>query len=384
MDVTATDMLFAPWHRGRLRLRNRMAVAPMTRISATIEGSATQAMANYYQRFAHGGFGLVITEGIYPDQAYSQGYPGQPGLSDEGQARAWRPVVEAVHRHGGQIFAQLMHAGALAQSNRFRQETVGPSPLKPKGKPLAIYGGRGAFSKPRQMTDKDITEAVEGFASAARRARDIAGFDGVEVHGANGYLLDQFLTSTANLRTDRYGGTADARISLTVEAVATLRRAVGDEFPLGVRISQAKVNDFDHKWPGGERDAEAIFGRLNDCGPDYIHVTEFEAWRPAFGSGSASLAALARQFAPNCTIVANGGLHDVERARAMFTSATTDLIALGRGALANPDWPRRVAVGMAINQFDPAVLRPLAQLTPTETAAETWRSREHSTRSAVS
>lgn len=369
MGAATSDALFAPFDRGRLRLGNRLAVAPMTRISATPEGLATAAMAHYYARFARGGFSLVITEGVYPDQAYSQGYAGQPGLSDVNQARAWRPVVEAVHRQGGQIFVQLMHAGALSQSNRFRRETVGPSALKPQGRQLTIYGGQGEFPTPRQMTEGEIAEAIGGFAAAAVRARDTAGFDGVEVHGANGYLLDQFLTSTTNLRTDRYGGETGERISLTAEVVTAVRRAVGSEYPLGVRISQAKVNDFDHKWLGGEHDAEAVFGRLRDCDLDYIHVTEFEAWRPAFEGGSASLAALARRSASNLAVIANGGLHDGVRARTMLMNGDADVVALGRGALANPDWPNRVAAGLGVNSFDRATLRPLAHLRAAETAA---------------
>jgi 2,4-dienoyl-CoA reductase-like NADH-dependent reductase (Old Yellow Enzyme family) len=370
MDATMLDTLFAPVNSERLRLSNRLAVAPMTRISATHEGFATPSMASYYARFASGGFGLVITEGAYTDQAYSQGYAGQPALSDDDQARSWRPVVDAVHRRGGRIFAQLMHAGALSQSNRFRRETVAPSALRPKGRQLAMYGGQGEYPAPRSMTDEEIAEAVEGFAAAARRAREIAGFDGIEVHGANGYLLDQFLTATTNRRSDRYGGTVKERIALTIAVVEAVRRSVGGRLPVGVRVSQAKVNDFDHKWPDGERDAEAIFGRLGECDLDYIHVTEFEAWRPAFASGEASLATLARRFAPRLAVIANGGLHEPRHARAMLTNDAADIVALGKGALANPDWPNRVAAGMDIKPFDPATLKPLARLSAAEMAMD--------------
>lgn len=132
--MTASDdryaSLLAPWERNRIAVGNRLAVAPMTRISATADGTPTETMRRYYERFAHGGFGLVITEGIYTDQAYSQGYLFQPGLSDRQQAQAWRGVTDAVHAGGGKIFAQLMHAGALAQGNRFRTESLAPSAIQ--------------------------------------------------------------------------------------------------------------------------------------------------------------------------------------------------------------------------------------------------------------
>lgn len=369
MVASMLDELFAPFELGRLRLTNRLAVAPMTRISATPEGLATDGMANYYARFARGGFGLVITEGIYPDQVYSQGYAGQPGLSDAEQARAWQLVVAAVHGHGGLIFAQLMHAGALSQFNRFRGETIGPSPIRPRGRQLALYGGTGPFPVPRPMAERDIAEAIEGFAAAARRARDLAGFDGIEIHGANGYLLDQFLTSTTNHRADRYGGSTADRAQLIVEVATAVRRAVGGDCPLGVRISQAKVNDSDHKWSNAEADAAAIFGRLNDCELDYVHVTELAAWRGAFADADASLAALARRFAPKLPVVANGQLHDPVRARAMLTQGEADVIAIGKGALATPDWPRRIRADLPVTSFDPAMLAPLAHLRDAEVAA---------------
>ena len=145
------DALFEPFEIGEVALANRTALAPMTRISATEDGSVTDRNARYYAGFARGGFGLVITEGIYPDTEYSQGYVNQPGLATAAHEQSWRPVVEAVHAEGSAIFAQLMHAGAQSQGNRFRTEAVGPSAVAPRGEQLGFYRGEGPFPTPKPL-----------------------------------------------------------------------------------------------------------------------------------------------------------------------------------------------------------------------------------------
>jgi 2,4-dienoyl-CoA reductase-like NADH-dependent reductase (Old Yellow Enzyme family) len=357
--------LFTPAQINKLHVANRIALAPMTRISATHEGLVTDAMIRYYERFAKGGFGLLITEGIYTDQSFSQCYQNQPGLSDEEQARAWRKLTDVVHAAGGKIVAQLMHAGALSQFNRFRAETVGPSAVRPKGEQLSVYHGEGAYRLPREISQDEIEEVLAGFARAAALAIDGAGFDGIEIHGANGYLLDQFLTEHTNQRTDEWGGSTQNRVRLTVEVARQVRRAIGDDVPLGVRISQAKVNDFTHKWGGAQKDAAIIFGALAASGVDYIHVTEFEAWHSAFGESGSSLVSLARVNAPDTIIIANGGLHDPQKAETMLEQGA-DLIALGRGALSNPNWPTRVRAGQQLETFDPSLLQPYGDIKASE------------------
>ncbi|MFC3692141.1 NADH:flavin oxidoreductase [Chenggangzhangella methanolivorans] len=364
----SNDTLFTKFDIKEMTLRNRFAVAPMTRVSATADGFATERIARYYERFAQGGFGLVITEGLYTDQAHAQGYLHQPGLADEDQALSWAPVVEAVRRHGARLVAQLMHAGALSQGNRFRPTTIGPSAIQPMGEQMAFYRGQGRYPAPSEITEEQIADAVEGFAASAARAVTTAGFDGIEIHGANGYLLDQFLTDHTNRRTDRWGGDTRRRMELTLAVFRVVRERVGGAVPVGVRISQGKVNDFAHKWAGGEADAEAIFGALGDAGADYIHVTEHEAWRPAFEGGDTSLAALARRYAPNAAIIANGGLSDLAQAAKVIGEAA-DLVSLGKGALANPDLPNRAREGRAFGAFDPAILGPVADVKDRELAA---------------
>lgn len=275
------DVLFEPVTLGNIKLDNRVGLSPMTRTSATPQGVATDLMVDYYAKFARGGFGLIITEGIYPDNTFSQGYFDQPGIIDDEQIKAWEKVTDAVHQEGGKIFAQLMHAGALSQGNRFVNDALAPSAVQPKGQQMEIYGGKGTFKLPKEATKEDIAEVIEGFAKAAKNAKE-AGFDGIEIHGANGYILDQFLTDYTNKRTDEYGGSAENRVRLLVEVSKSVREAVGKEYPVCIRISQGKINDFYHKWVNKEKDAEIIFGQLGQAGLDFIHVTEYEAWQPAF------------------------------------------------------------------------------------------------------
>ena len=354
------EALFSPLQLGSVTLPNRMAVAPMTRISASPDGRASERMASYYASFAEGGFGLVITEGSYTDKAHSQGYLNQPGLTDAEQVDAWGLVVDQVHAAGGKIIAQLMHAGALSQGNPFRDHTVGPSAVQPKGQQMTFYHGSGPYPLPREMTQDDIDIAVAGFAEAAANAK-AAGFDGVEIHGANGYLLDEFLTEGVNVRTDRYGGDAAQRLRLISEVVKAVRLAVGDAYLMGVRISQAKVNDYEHKWSAGEAEAEVIFGALGRLPIDYLHTTEFEAWQPAFAEGGPSLAALASRYS-GLTVLANGSLHDPGRAAEMAFRGHADIVTLGRGALTHADWPTRVRSKLGLEQFDGDILSPIADL----------------------
>ena len=194
----------------------------MTRVSAGADGVPTTCMADYYAQFADGGFGLVITEGLYTDEAFAQGYLHQPGLANAAQRDAWRPIVAGVQSRGGRVIAQLMHAGALSQGNPYRMGTIGPSAVQPKGRQMTFYRGEGEYAVPAAMTQQDIDTAVAGFAQAALRARK-AGFDGVEIHGANGYLLDQFLSEGINLRDDSYGGGLEGRLHLLVEVVDAVR-----------------------------------------------------------------------------------------------------------------------------------------------------------------
>lgn len=348
-------------------LANRLAVAPMTRVSATASGFPTQAMHDYYLRFAEGGFGLVITEGLYTDETFSQGYRFQPGLANQQQALAWAGITQALQAHGAKVFAQLMHAGALSQGNRFCDHPVAPSAVQPRGEQMSGYYGEGRYQTPRQISPGEITEVIQGFVGSAVRAVQVSGFDGVEIHAANGYLLDQFLCPHTNLRQDSRGGDIHARASLLVDILRAVRTQLGTKVPVGIRISQGKVNDPAYKWPGGMADAQVIFSALMRAGADFIHVTEPAALRPAFAEGDHSLVALARRFAPKVAIIANGGLGSAECAdRALQDGA--DLVAQGKAALSNPDLPQVYACAGRSRPFDATILGPIANIKASELA----------------
>lgn len=351
--------LFEPTSLSHINLRNRAIVAPMTRVSATTTGEVGPRMQPYYETFGRGGFGAIVTEGVYTDQHFSQGYKFQPGITDKAQTTSWAKLIKGVQDTGAKLIMQLMHAGALSQFNRFSGETRGPSAIPPKGSQMTFYRGEGAYPTPKEMTPAEIETAIIGFVQSALRAQE-AGATGVEIHGANGYLLDQFLTDCTNQRNDGYGGDVLGRSRLTCEIIQRVREAVGAQFTVGVRISQGKVNDFQHKWAGSEDDAKAVFTRLEASGADYIHTTEFSADAPAFEQGK-PLSELAKAFT-DLPVIANGNLGDPKVAEQLLAQRQCDFVAIGKDALASPDWPNRVQAGQMRRAFDFEMFSPLADL----------------------
>lgn len=360
--------IFAAGQLGNLALANRAMVAPLTRTSATADGCATPEMAEYYAEFARGGWGLVIAEATYIDTAYSQGYFNQPGIANDTQQQSWKPVVEACHKAGTPILLQIFHGGAINQGNHWIDGSISASPVQPLGEQIDRYGGSGPFQTPREITRAEMSQVVQSFAAAARRAVEI-GFDGVEVHGANGYLPDQFLTVYTNQRTDEYGGPVHQRIRYHVEIMQAVRDAVKDK-PVGVRISQTKVNDLAYSWPGGVKDAEVIFPALARTGIDYIHVSAHLGAVPVFKQ-ALSLAGLAKKLG-GITVIGNGKLHDPALADALIAKGEADFFTVGKGALADQAWARKIAEGRTPIPFDPGMTTPLANLA--NTAA--WRRRQ--------
>lgn len=353
--------LFEATFINRTLFRNRIMVAPMTRISASETGVPGEKMQDYYLRFARGGFGAIIIEGIYIDQAWSQTYAFQPGIVNEEQICGWKNIVEKAHQSGARAIAQLIHAGALSQKNIYRPGSAGPSAVKPKGQQLEFYHGSGEYRTPQALSEEQIRDIISSFADSAERAVSDAKFDGVEIHAANGYLLDQFLTDYTNQRTDGWGGSLENRLAITLEVIRAVRGKIGAEKTLGVRISQGKVNDFHHKWKEGEAGARKIFSLLADAGVDYIHVTEYKSWLPAFENSDKSLVELAREAAPETIIIANGGLDDGETAEKLLGMGA-DFVSIGKAALANPDWPRKVGSGLPLHELPGDILSPAADI----------------------
>jgi len=338
----------------QLHLKNKIVVAPMSRVSTKGDGIPTEQMQKYYRRYAEGNFGLIITEGAYTDTVFSQAYPNQPGMTNHQQQKGWEKIALSTHEAGGKIILQLMHAGALSQH---LSNTRSASAIQPIRHMLAGYSKKqGRFPLPHAMNLSEIDDAISGFAQAANRAEK-AGFDGVEIHAANGYLLDQFLTDYTNDREDQYGGTVDNRCRLTANVISAVKKATVSDFIVGVRVSQGKVNDFDYTWPNGTDDGKIIFTTLQKAGADYIHfASEGKGFdHSCLTRDGESLTTLARKIT-GLPVIANGGLGNPEEAQRIFEGQHADLIALGTSALANPDWPIRLANNENITPFDPDML----------------------------
>ncbi len=354
--------ILSPFRLNGYDLPNRSVVAPMTRISADENGVPTAQMAEHYAAFARGGFGLMITEGTHPDTKQSQGYRDQPGIATPEQVEGWRRVTEAVHAEGGRILLQIMHAGALVQDNRYTEETVAPSAVQPAGEMAGRYYGDGPFRMPREMTPAEIEEVIASFGIAAANAMD-AGFDGVEIHGANGYLPVQFLTPGTNARTDEYGGSLENRLRFHREIMRAVVAGVAGRGIAGMRLSQSRSNDFTYKWEGGVDDARTIFTAMAEDGADFLHISTHTGFGEEFGSGH-SLAGLAKKFT-DIPVIACGKLEDPTKAEQMLDEGEADLIAIARGAIGDPSWPKKLSRGEAPMPFDPEMISPFATLEAT-------------------
>ncbi|GAA3097324.1 alkene reductase [Streptomyces echinatus] len=334
---------FDPIDLSGKRLTNRVVMAPMTRSRAYGPGAEpTEMMATYYAQRA--GAGLIVTEGIQPS-AVGQGYPDTPGLHTTGQVRAWRTVTDAVHREGGVIFAQLMHTGRVGHPSLLPDGLVpvAPSAVAAKGQ-VFTHEGPKDFVTPKELSEADIRRTIDDFAAAARNAVE-AGFDGVELHGANGYLIHQFLAPDTNRRTDAWGGGTEGRIRFAVEVVTAVAQAIGGH-RVGLRISPGNpYNDMAEDNPGEVY--SALLDRLAGQELAYLHLLE---------GPDRDLTASLRKVWPG-TFVLNPFTHpDVTGPDALklIEDGSADMVAYGALFLANPDLPRRLAAGGPFNTPDPS------------------------------
>jgi N-ethylmaleimide reductase len=337
--------IFAPYTLGPLQLKNRIVMAPLTRSRAG-EGNVPSSMApTYYSQRA--GAGLIITEATQagPD---GQGYIATPGVYSEAQVQAWKKVTDAVHQKGGLIFVQLWHVGRISHPDfRNGELPVAPSPIAPRGVTTYTANGLQPIPTPRALERAEIPGIVAEFRQGARHAKQ-AGFDGVEVHGANGYLLDQFLEDGTNQRTDEYGGSVENRARLLFEVLEAVSTVWGSD-RVGVRLS-----------PGGtfndmcDSNPLTTFGyvarRLADLNLAYLHLIE-----PSPPQGEHPVPDLsARTFRPlyRGTIIVAGG-YTLERAKAVLAEGLADLVAFGQLFLANPDLVERFRRGAPLNKPNP-------------------------------
>ena len=331
--------LFDGYRLGDLRLPNRLVLAPMTRARATADGLATPSMATYYAQRATAG--LIVSEGVAPSHP-GQSNPNMPGLRNAAEVAAWRPVTHAVHANGGRIFAQLMHGGRVGHPAVSGHQPVGPSAVALRGEVFVRFGEKTLPGPvPRALTTAEVGAEAQVYADAARRAVE-AGFDGVELHGANGYLIQQFLSSNANLRTDRYGGSIAGRIAFAVEAVTATADAIGAE-RVGIRLSPGG-----RVWDVVEEDVPelyaALFGALAPLGLAYVHLL-------APPDGDELMDGLRRAW-PGTLVVNPGGQigpHETDRADGeKWLARGADLISYGRAFLANPDLVERFRTGVPV------------------------------------
>jgi len=342
MNDRAAPTLFTPVRLARHTLANRVVMAPMTRNRAG-EGNVPRALgALYYAQRASAG--LIVTEGSQVSPR-GVGYPDTPGIHSEAQVEGWRRVTEAVHGEGGRIFLQLWHVGRVSHPSVQADGglPVAPSALAAEG---ALYTPAGPlpYPVPRALEADEVAGVVEEFAAGARNALR-AGFDGVELHGANGYLIDQFLRSGSNRRTDRYGGPVENRARFLLQVTAAVADVWGGD-RVGVRFSPTGAyNGMSDSDPAGTFGYAAH--ALNRFGLAYLHVTE-----PVDTPQAARVAPLLRQVFRG-PLVLNGG-YDRAAADAAIASGAADLVAFGTAFLANPDLPARLAAGARLNAPDPA------------------------------
>ncbi|MEN2425231.1 alkene reductase [Chromobacterium vaccinii] len=349
------DPLFQALRLGALTLPNRIVMPPMTRSRASQPGDeANELMAEYYAQRA--GAGLIVSEGTYI-APLGKGYAWTPGIHTPAQVAGWRKTTDAVHAAGGRIFAQLWHVGRLSHASLLGgEQPVSSSAIQAVGVNVFIAGEDGRTpgfvqaSAPRALSVAEIGEAVAQYRAAARNAMD-AGFDGVELHGANGYLVNQFIDSNANSRTDEYGGSLENRLRFLGEVALALIDGCGDASRVGIRLAPlTTLNGCVDDDP--ETTYLAAARLLGELGVGYLHIAEAD-WDDAPLMPAAFKQKLREAF-PGVLIYA--GKYTAERAREAIAAGWADLIAFGRPFVANPDLPERLRTGAPLAAHDRATL----------------------------
>ncbi|MEI6735076.1 MAG: alkene reductase [Comamonadaceae bacterium] len=338
-------MLFESFTARKLQLSNRTVMAPMTRSRAVQSNTPNALMAEYYGQRASAG--LIITEGASPSPN-GLGYARIPGLFNADQVSGWKLVTDAVHAKGGKIVLQLMHAGRVAHAANLPAgaEVVGPMPVACPGEMYTDAQGMQPHSRPRAMTEKDIAAAVEEYARSARLAIE-AGFDGVELHAANGYLIEQFLNPNVNQRSDAYGDGIHGRNRFALEIARAVSSAIGAE-RVGIRLSPYGVFNGTGAFPEVDAQYLALVGELSKLELLYVHLLDHSAMGAP--PVPAALKALLRQTFQGPFILAGG--FDRASAESALAASQADLIAFGRPFLANPDLLERMRSNAALNAPD--------------------------------
>jgi N-ethylmaleimide reductase len=328
------NTLFSKYKLGNIELQNRIVMAPMTR-SRAIDNVPNQLMVDYYKQ--RSGAGLIVTEGTSPSPN-GLGYPRIPGIFSQPQTEGWRNVTDAVHEQGGKIFIQLMHTGRVSHPDNMAEGTsvLAPSAVQLSGEMYTDKSGPQAYPIPKEMSKAEIDAAQNEYVQAAKNAIE-AGFDGVELHGANGYLIDQFINTASNKRSDEYGGSGENRCRFAIETAQKVAAAIGPE-RTGIRLSPyGAFNDMEI-FDGLEETYEYLAGELGKLKLTYIHIVDHSSM------GAPEVTNSVKQKIRNAfggTIIASGGF-DGEKAEIALNKGDGDLVAFGRPFISNPDLVLRI------------------------------------------
>jgi len=343
MDAQIKIDLFEPITISGLELKNRVVMAPMTR-SRAIDSIPNELMATYYRQRASAG--LLITEGVAPSPD-GLGYARIPGLFNSEQIEGWKKITSGVHHEGGKIFAQLMHTGRIAHPANMPEnaEIVGPSAVPAKGEMWTDNMGMQPHPLPKPMSIADVHQVVGEFTQAAKNATD-AGFDGVEIHGANGYLLEQFLNPHVNIRTDEYGGSITNRIRLVLDVVESVAHAIGKD-KVGIRLSPYNIYNDMPSYDETFATYVALTKELNKLGILYLHVVESSARKSE--EGNRLLARMREDF--DHIWMVNGG-YSREQAENTLEANQADLVSFGSPFISNPDFLDRMQKGLPLTPPD--------------------------------
>ena len=370
--MQSPDALFRPFRLKSLALPNRIAMAPMTRCMSPGQVPGPEVAA-YYGRRAAGGVGLIITEGVGVAHKSATNDPGIPLMWLEDALKGWAAVLRAVKAEGGHIMPQLWHQGVM------RHPGTGPYPevqsMSPSG--IAKAGGK-QVAEP--MTQQDIDDVVEAFAKSAAHAKAL-GFDGVEIHGAHGYLIDQFFWEGTNRRTDAYGGSIEARTRLACEIVAAVRAATGPDFPILLRYSQWKQQDFTARLAHDPAELERFLTPMVKAGVDMFHASTRRFWEPEFPEldKNLNLAGWTKKVTglPTMTVGSVSLNEDfivafrqkgtetnethLDNLLKMLERGDFDMVAVGRALIVNPDWANKIRAGHfdQLVAYDPNALAEL-------------------------
>ena len=369
MTTISTAALFTPFRLRNLTLANRLVMAPMTR-GQSPGGIPGPNVAAYYRRRAENGVGLILTEGTVINHPASAGNPNHPSFFGDAALAGWARVLQGVHEAGSRIMPQLWHVGMTRKPGGL------PNPEAPPVGPSGLVKPGEKISEP--LTEEEIADLIGAYAQGAADARRL-GFDGVELHGAHGYLIDQFFWSGTNERRDRWGGDLVGRTRFGVEVVKACRRETAPDFPILLRYSQWKIADYDAKLASTPDELARFLAPLVDAGVDMFHCSTRRFWQPEFDGSDLNLAGWTKKLTGRPTMtVGSVGLDTefmaslregksatnvgLERLVQMFERGEVDLVAVGRALLVDPAWVAKIREGRLADllPFTPEALKTLS------------------------